>query len=134
MRRRGALALCLLLLGTGLARAERIVRFETDVVLPRSETFTVEERIAYDFGSERRHGIERWIPVAYGRGHSADYHIEIDVQKVTDGSGASLPVQTRRSGSNLVLRIGDPDRLVTGTVEYVIRYTVRRGILFLEKH
>src|SRR5262249_50931218 len=92
-------------------RAERIVRFETDVLLWRSDTFTVEERITYDFGAEQRHGIERFIPVAYGRGQSADYHIELVVQQVTDGGGQALRVQDRREGRNLVLRIGEPDRL-----------------------
>jgi len=135
MRGRGpVLALALACCTPAATWAERIVRFETDVVLSASDTFTVEERIAYDFGNERRHGIERFIPVAYGRGQSADYRIEIEVQKVTDGNGAAVPVRERREGRNLVLRLGDPDTIVTGTREYRIRYTVRRGILYLDPH
>jgi len=128
------LALALACCAPATAWAERILRFETDVLLSASDTFAVEERIAYDFGDVKRHGIERWIPVAYGRGQSADYRIEISVQQVTDGSGAPLRVQERREGRNLVLRIGDPDTVVTGAREYRIRYTVRRGILYLEPH
>src|SRR3989441_1288213 len=135
MKWRGpVLALTLACSAPAAAWAERIVRFETDVVLSASDTFSVEERIAYDFGNERRHGIERFIPVAYGRGQSADYRIEIQVRKVTDGNGVPLPVQERRAGRNLVLRIGNPDTIVTGTREYRISYTVRRGILYLDPH
>lgn len=135
MRCRGPLlALALACGAPAAAQAERIVRFEIDVVLSASERFTVEERIAYDFGSGERHGIERSIPVAYGRGRAADYRIELEVEGVTDGAGAPLPFRSRRSGRDLVLRIGDPDVLVTGLREYRIRYTVRRGILYLEAH
>src|SRR5262245_64014236 len=104
--RRALLAVALAWLASAPARAERIIRFETDVLLSKSETFTVEERIAYDFGAEKRHGIERWIPVAYGRGQAADYRIEVAVEQVTDGRGGALPVRERREGRNLVLRIG----------------------------
>src|SRR5262249_25529573 len=103
--RRALLAVALACLASAPARAERILRFETAVRLSKSETFAVEERIAYDFGAEKRHGIERWIPVAYGRGQSADYRIELTVQQVTDGRGGALQVQERHEGRNLVLRI-----------------------------
>lgn len=135
MRRRSAVLALALFCGLPAPfAAERVVRFETDVVLSRSDTFTVEERITYDFGSDQRHGIERWIPVAYGRGQAADYHIDLSLQQATDGTGARVPVQERREGRNLVLRLGDPDTLVTGTREYRLRYTVRRGILYLQPH
>ena len=48
--------------------------------------------------------------------------------------GAPVPVLERSSGSNLNLRIGNPDARVTGLHSYEIRYTVSRGLLFFEEH
>ena len=116
------------------ALAERVARYDVDVFLARSDSFTVEERIVYDFGAEQRHGIERWIPVAYGRGYSADYRIALDFESVTDEAGTALEVRERNDGPNRVLRIGDPDVTISGQHEYRIRYAVRRGILWLKQH
>jgi hypothetical protein len=53
---------------------------------------------------------------------------------VTDGAGAKRPFRSRRTGDDLELEIGDPDVTVRGAEEYVIRYRVRRGLLFFESH
>jgi hypothetical protein len=129
-----AIAFGLTALAAHAASAEQVARYDVAVFLSRSAAFTVEERIAYDFGAEQRHGIERWIPVAYGRGYAADYRIALDVESVTDERGAELRVSERRDGANRVLRIGDPDVTVSGLHEYRIRYSVRRGILWLKDH
>ena len=83
--------------------AERIERFDADVWLERDGSFTVEERIAWDFGSARRHGIYRKIPVAYGRGRAADYHIRIEVEGVSDETGADRPYQAMIEDGELTL-------------------------------
>ena len=113
--------------------AERIRSFETEIYLTAEDRFSVVERIGWDFGGVRKHGIFRDIPIAYGRGQAADYHIQVEVEGVTL-DGAPVAVRERRSGGNLNLRIGDPDATVTGLRTYEIRYTVRRGLLFFESH
>ncbi len=132
--RRALAALAFAVLATAPALAEQIERYDVDVFLSASDRVTVEERILYDFGREQKHGIERWIPTRYGRGYSADYRIALEVESVTDASGAKLRVSERRDGPNLVLRIGDPDVTVSGVREYRIRYAVRRGFLWLKDH
>jgi len=94
----------------------------------------VHEHIRWDFEGAARHGILRDIPVAYGRGRAADYQIRIEDVEVTDEAGVPRPFATQRSGRLLELRIGDPDRTVSGVEEYRIRYRVRRGLLFFEQH
>ncbi|MGH0031152.1 MAG: DUF2207 domain-containing protein [Myxococcota bacterium] len=123
----------LLLPGAGTAE-ERIRHFRTDVAIEADGRFVVEERIRYDFGDDRKRGIFRDIPVAYGRGSRPDYRIALEVLAVEDGSGGSRPYRLSRDGRNQRIRIGDPDVRVTGEHEYVIRYRVRRGILWLEQH
>jgi len=124
----------LLLLAAAPAGAERILDLETRIGLGPEDAFRVEERIRYDFEGERRHGIYRVIPVRYGRGHAADYRIGLDVEAVRDAAGEPRPFRVEREGRNLRVRIGDPDRLVSGVQEYRLLYRVRRGILWLDGH
>ena len=128
-----ALPLCLLL-AAGAASAERVLAWDTEVYLEGEDAFGVVERIRWDFEGAARHGIVRDIPIAYGRGRAADYRIGIDAVEVTDAQGVAHPFRTDRSGRLLEIRIGDPDLLVRGVVDYWIRYRVRRGILFFADH
>jgi uncharacterized membrane protein YgcG len=116
------------------AAGEAIRLFATEIHLETEDAFTVEEKIRYDFGNELRHGIFREIPIRYGRGRAADYRISLDVESVTDESGIAQPYQVSTSGRNLRIRIGDPKREVTGTRTYLIRYRVKRGILYFDDH
>jgi hypothetical protein len=111
-----------------------VLAWDTELYLEREDAFAVVERIRWDFEGEARHGIIRDIPIAYGRGRAADYRIRIDDVEVTDGAGAPRRFRSRRSGDQLELKIGDPDVTVRGVEEYVIRYRVRRGLLFFDSH
>jgi uncharacterized membrane protein YgcG len=122
------------LLGPGAAAAERVLSWETEIYLESEDSFAVVERIRWDFEGASRHGILRDIPVAYGRGRAADYRIGIDAVEVSDAEGGAHVWRTSQTGRLLEIRIGDPDRLVSGVVDYWIRYRVRRGILFFEDH
>ncbi len=128
------LLLLLLAFAPAAAQAEHIARFETEIYLGIDDDFSVVENITYEFGLQQRHGIYRDIPVAYGRGRAADYRIRLEVESVTDGAGNPRPYQLKRSGRMQRIRIGDPDRKVTGTQEYRIRYRVERGYLYFEGH
>ena len=94
MTRRWVWACLWLVLLPSVATAEEIRRFDVTVELAGDDTFVVTETIAYDFGSARRRGIFRDIPVAYGRGRSADYHIAFDLESVTDAAGNPQRAET----------------------------------------
>ncbi len=113
---------------------EAIRLFTTEVHLEAEDAFTVVEKIQYDFGRERRHGIFREIPVRYGRGRAADYRISLEVESVTGETGNAWPYKVTSQGRNLRIRIGDPNREVTGVQSYLIRYRVERGILYFDDH
>ncbi|MDX1648887.1 MAG: DUF2207 domain-containing protein, partial [Myxococcota bacterium] len=129
-----ALAGLALLAAGAPAGAERLLRFETQLRLAADGSFEVAERLRVDFGAERRHGIFRDVPVAYGRGRAADYRIRVEVRGVTDELGAPRPWEADRRGRDLRIRIGDPERTVSGVQHYVLRYRVERGILWFERH
>ena len=131
---RSAFLAVLVMLLAAPVRAERIRSFEVEIELAGDDRFQVVETIVYDFEGESRHGIFREIPVAYGRGRAADYHIGLDVDSVTDGAGSDRTRSLSSDRGHLRIRIGDPDRYVTGVQTYEIRYRVRRGILWFESH
>ena len=121
------------LLASSAAASERIRSFETDIFLSDEDRFSVVETIEWDFGNRSGHGIFRDIPVAYGRGHAADYHIRVELESVSL-DGGSVPVETQSAGDNVRFKIGDPNRKVFGVRRYEIRYTVERGLLFFDGH
>ncbi len=128
----GFAALALIALATP-SMAEQVRSFETEIFLTSEDRFTVVERIGYDFGAQERHGIFREVPIAYGRGRSADYHIGLEVESVTV-DGESVAVEERRRGGKVHLRVGDAQRTISGFHSYEIRYSVTRGLLFFESH
>jgi uncharacterized membrane protein YgcG len=133
MQRSLRLVPLLLLLATS-ASAERIRSFDVDIEFTGVDTFRVEERIVYDFETSERRGIFRNIPVSYGRGHAADYRISIDIESVTDTDLVERAHRVRREGRNLSVRIGDPDRRISGVHEYRLGYRVARGLLYFDDH
>lgn len=137
MRRAGCALVAFALLVPALAApagAERIREFAVEVWLDPDGSFAVEERIVYDFEGAERHGIYRDVPVRYQRAFGARYHLGLDVEEVTGPDGQALPYRVSRSGDDVRIRIGDPQRTVTGVHAYRIRYRVRRAILFFEEH
>ena len=131
---RCTLVAALLGLALDATAEERIRDFEAELVVARDGMFRVTERIGYDFGTNRRRGIFREIPVRYGRGSAADYRIALDVEAVTDATGGERPYELSNEGRNRYIRIGDPNVRVDGHHDYHVRYRVRRGILWLEEH
>lgn len=112
-----------------LSPAEGIDDFETQIFISQDGTVRVEESIRYDFSGNSRHGIYREIPYRYARDRH-NYNIDIDVTSVTDFSGNGYKYDVTRSGDYVRVRIGDPDRTVTGIRDYRIEYFVRRAVLF----
>jgi len=97
----------------------------------------ITEVIGVDFGSVRRHGIYRRIPVRYSGsvgGLPTSYQLRLRRVSVTDPAGRPYRVRKQRVGGAVEWRIGDPDRYVQGRQTYVLRYEVQRGLLFLPDH
>jgi uncharacterized membrane protein YgcG len=121
------LAAAWLVIGSALAgQADEgwlITFFHSDISIAPDSTMTVREVIQVDFGSLRKHGIFRTIPLRYRYNSSEDRFYRLEVQSVTDGT-KPLTYDDSISSDNEVIKIGDPDVLVTGPQRYVITYTV----------
>ena len=146
MRRAGpfvavaALALVALAAPAGATRAprpgadidtgmERVVRFDAVYDVARDSSVTVTETIDYDFASTAHHGIERDLVVKQRKDSRNDRVYPLDVLAVSasPGTPAGSKVLDEPGGVKRI-RIGDPNREITGRHRYVIRYRLR-GVL-----
>lgn len=115
------------------SHSEEIRSFMSDIHIFKDGRIVVEENIEYDFGSALRHGIYRDIPYRYSSG-LAKYSVRLDVEDVTNFRDDPYIYEVSQSGGWANIRIGDPDRKITGTHNYRIIYTVKGGIGFFEDH
>src|SRR5487761_354730 len=104
-----------------------ITSFHSDINISSGSTLTVTEYIRVDFGSLQKHGIFRTIPLRYRYDDSHDRYYELAVSSVTDGV-RPLPHSDSIDSDNYVIKIGDPNFLVSGVNRYVITYQVA-GVL-----
>ena len=104
--------------------SEQIQSYLVDMTLTRSGLLQVHEQIAYDFGAVPKHGIFRDLPTRETWDAHHDRVYKINDVKVTTPDGTPSQVQTSRTQHYLHLRIGDPNRTVTGVHTYDINYNV----------
>ncbi|MCK4683036.1 DUF2207 domain-containing protein, partial [Candidatus Bipolaricaulota bacterium] len=110
----------------------RITDFAAQIVLDEEGTLHIEERLDIDFYNPH-HGIDCSIPVSYRRPTGENITIDLKVISVTQ-DGGEVPYTVRRSGRNILVRIGDPDRTITGSHTYTLSYSVDRALLFRDDY
>ncbi|HJU01080.1 MAG TPA: DUF2207 domain-containing protein, partial [Actinomycetes bacterium] len=106
-----ALAGLVALAGVALAEPERVARLWAGATVGGDGGATITEVIDYDFAARQRHGIYRDIP-------GLDPADPVRVRSDT----APDQVQVTGTAHQTRLRIGDPDRTVTGRHRYTIDY------------
>jgi len=101
--------------------AEQISNFDSKVTVQQSGRVDVVETITYDFGYASRHGIYRYIPVVYrdDKGNLFKPGFSFDEVSV---DGQAVDYTTKNEGDNKVIKIGDPNRTITGSHVYTITY------------
>src|SRR5215203_1072136 len=106
--------------------AERIVDYRTDVTVEHDGTIEVHETIVYDFGAVPKHGIFRTVPVRTEQSGKDGYDRVYPLTVVSVSGSADTPAQytVEEDGDNQRIKIGDPDRTITGEHTYDIVYRV----------
>lgn len=112
---------------------ERITSYDVALTLGADGTLRVVERIGYDFGLTARHGIVR--DIVNRQRYDATRNRVYPVRDVTVSS-PEAPAQftVTESGGQVHVRIGDPNRTVTGRQQYLIGYTVTAASTRLADH
>ncbi len=123
------------------ADGERVLAFSAAYEVRADGTVSVVEHVVVDFGEAERHGIYRDLrfkaPCAPNPNQEqpeqpcpagSERRWPITVRRVTDAAGQPHPTKETREGSLLRIRIGDPDRTVTGVQTYRIEYEVAAAL------
>lgn len=107
--------------------AETIKDFNAKITVNEDGTVSIVEDILYDFEGQQRHGIFRNIPLS---GNSNE--IEIKVDKVLRDQN---PEPFSVSGNDAVrIKIGDPNKTISGPHSYSIIYKVGNSITHFKDH
>jgi uncharacterized membrane protein YgcG len=130
-----ALAMIFAAPGNAAARtfAERITSYDARIAIQRDGSILVTEQITYDFGTDQRHGIFQVIPVRVRYNGSYDRIYPVDVRSV-QSPDAPHRYAVQNNGSSVTIRIGDPNRTVTGVHTYTITYLVHRSLNAFADH
>jgi hypothetical protein len=115
-------------------QAERIAAYDVDIAIEHDGSLLVVERIDYDFGALQRHGIFREIPVRLRYDDTYDRIYRIEDISVEASPGTPEGFEVEHEGAILRIRIGDPDRTITGSHAYTITYRVRGALNGFDDH
>jgi predicted membrane protein DUF2207 len=123
-----AASLVVMLGSAGAVRAqsaETIHRYDVAIRIERDDSLSITETIDYDFGSAPHHGIFRDVPTTlrYDGTNDRVYPLHVVSVTATGGAPAGYTVDAIEGGKTEI-KIGDPDRVVTGDHVYTIEYTV----------
>jgi uncharacterized membrane protein YgcG len=116
--------------------AEQITGYASDVTIEPTGDIVVGETIAYDFGVVPHHGIFRTIPVRTDQSGKDGYDrvYPLTVVSVSASAGASAQYTVETDGDDERIKIGDPDKTITGAHTYVITYRVRGALNAFADH
>src|SRR6476469_5349383 len=92
---------------------ESVANYVSEITVNQDSSLNVVETISYDFGINQRHGIFRNIPYKY-KARGGNFKLRLSDFKVTDEAGQAINFEKSTSGNDVVLKIGDPDKTITG--------------------
>ncbi len=113
---------------------EHIQNFVQETTINKNGTMQVKESIVYDFGTYERHGIYREIPYVKVNSEGKRYAMNIKVLSVMNEDGLHYQFKVTTENDLTRIRIGDPDKTITGVHTYTIVYEVSGAITYFADH
>jgi uncharacterized membrane protein YgcG len=107
---------------------ERILNYDVQIAVESTGDIFVTEVIDYDLGGAERHGIFRTIPVRFRYNDRYDRIHRVELLSVKGSANTPDQFEEEREGDGLRIRIGDPDRTITGRHTYAIVYRVEGAL------
>ena len=129
-------AVFVILSGAKLIEArEAFNRFNADIIINENSSIEVTEEILVNVENiEINRGIIRSLPVEYRDEKGNSIELGLEIRDITL-DGQDIPWSSVRSGINVDVKIGDPDKIISrGLHTFLIRYRVERHIGFFEDH
>jgi uncharacterized membrane protein len=102
--------------------------YDVEIKIEPDSNLKITERLVVDFGSENKHGIYRDIPLEFTNPTGKTQKIQIYDIYVTDQNVNPYQTDISTWGNNLRIRIGDPNKFVSGIQHYIIRYRVKYAL------
>ena len=113
--------------------SEHIARYGVEIDVEPSGRLHVVETIEYVFLGPK-HGILRKIPVRVPYSGTHDRRYPVSNVRVTGSPGTPVDTEIEDEKGYRVVRVGDPDRTITGRHTYVITYDLDGAINRFEGH
>ncbi|MBI5126924.1 DUF2207 domain-containing protein [Candidatus Roizmanbacteria bacterium] len=114
--------------------AEEIKDFDSQININKDGTVDIKETITYDFGNLFKHGIFRTIPYIKTNKDGKKFQLVFDNFSVTDESGMPYQYSQTTENNDLRLKIGDPNRTISGSHTYIIDYKVSGALTYFSDH
>ncbi len=114
--------------------AEKINDFSVEIKINKDGTTDVKETIVYDFGNLERHGFFREIPFIKKNEQGKKFALEFKNFSVVDEKGKPYPFNQSKKGENIRLKIGDPNKTITGVNTYTLSYKVIGALTYFSDH
>ncbi len=112
--------------------ADEVQDFSSDITINKDSSVDITDSLVIDFGTNQRHGFFRTIPVMYDR-YGVSYSLPLRVVSVATDSGEPEPFQSSHQGNEIMIKVGDAGRTVSGGHFYQIKYKVDRAVNFLDR-
>lgn len=120
--------------------SERIRNYAVDVRIESTGTVRIHETIDYDFGVIPKHGIFRDVPVRFDyppkANHDRVYPLDVVSVQASEGTASQYTLESGDIDGIGVrrIKIGDPNRTISGRHTYDITYTLRGVLNGFEDH
>lgn len=117
---------------SALAADYTINNFQSRIEINQDTSLTVTETIEAQFNIYK-HGIFRIIPVIYST-NAKTIKADLKVLAVTDEINQPYIFETSREGQSIKIKIGDPNKTLSGKKVYVIKYNVNDVLQRYDDH
>jgi uncharacterized membrane protein len=115
----------------GVFAEEKIDNFDVVIKINRDSRISVEERILYNFDDLQRHGIYRNIHIHY-QARGGNFNLGISDINVIDENNNPYQFTLSDQGNDKSIKIGDPNKLISGIKTYIIKYKIDRAINYFK--
>ena len=117
------------------AADEQIENFYSEIEINKDGTIEVRETIKYNFQDlPNKHGIYRYLDYKRENQEGKKYVLSTTVLSVTDEIGNSYQYDESKKGDYIKLKIGNPDKTITGIYTYIINYDVSGALTYFSDH
>lgn len=113
---------------------EHIQSFDSNIQIRESGEILITETIDYDFGYDQRHGIYRTIPLDKINEEGKTYRMSFEMIDVLDKDGNVYRYDVDRQGGEVEIKIGDPNKTISGLNTYVIQYRIGGALTYFSDH